>query len=460
MGELIFYCLVILYSNFCLAQSFISEQEVDSSIYIFQRNSIMRFSLFEKDFLNTPIFSPSYKNQLVKYLEKNPYDLDSLLQLYQVQEYLHDIEENKNTLARYKATIDKILSKNPNDKDGLLHASEYNRIKNDKFLRMNWLDTALKYYPNELKVKLFYLDYCIENQNYEQVKLLCNQILEIETQNFKAMFNLVILNFYENVYYGIKNDYALIDNLIIKNPNLKALSILKTYLITLSYILQLTDFGFGSEILYKDWHLPLSLKSTSDSLYNTWNNILSQISNQAVGHSILLLLKFFEKDTLHAKIHFNKAIEFDPYFLPAYYNYYQFQFELGNYKECIKSIFELIKRYPSTQNQLLLAKAYFFSKNYFHAEEILKKLLLEKKSDFLPVYIALAQYYLKFRKMNEVEKYLNLSRQIDSKDPDYNFTAAMYHILLQNNLKAKDHLFYFLEFNEKDAKAWDWLKRL
>lgn len=440
-------------------QSSITAQEIDSNIYIFSKNNNLQFALSSKDFEDTyPVYSYNYQNQLSKYLEKNPYDLDSLLRLYEIQGYIYNLEGQKNTLIRYKNTIDKKLSQNSKDMLGLLHASEYNRIKKDKFLQMNLLDTALKYYPEEFKVKEFYLDYCIENQNYEQAKLFSQQILNHKSTHLKSLYNLVILNFYENAYYGIRDDYSLIDKYIQKNPDYKPLRILKTYLETINFILNLTDYEFG-EMNFKSWRLPMVLKNSSDSLYQQWLSHLPYLSNQAVGYSLLSLIKFIEKDTLQARKHFEKAIQCDMYYKLAYYNYIQFQFEMENYKECVKSASILAKNIPDENHYLMLAKAYFFAKNYYQTEEILQK-LLEKKTNEPHVFTALAQYYLKFRKMNEVEKYLNLAKQIDPRDADYNFTAAMYHIVLGNKKQAKEHLLSYLEIHEKDAKAWEWLKLL
>ncbi|GIV44085.1 MAG: hypothetical protein KatS3mg035_1208 [Bacteroidia bacterium] len=441
------------------AQRTISPEEIDSNIYIFGRNNSLQFSLTSTDLdPNYPVYNYQYQNQLIQYLQKKPEDLDSLLRLYQVQGYIYNLEGQKNTLTKYKNTIDKILNKNDKDVQGLLHASEYYRLKNNKFLQMNFLDSALKYYPQNLKVQEFYLDYYNENQKYEQSKLFAQQILNTNPQHLNAIYSLIILNFYENAYYGIRNDYSLINQQINNYPDYKPLKILKTYLETLSFILLLTDFEFG-EMPFKVWRIPLALKNTSDSLYKAWTNHLPEINHQAAVHSLLSLIKFLEKDTLSARKHFYQAIEKDPFYKPIYYNYFHFWFEMGNYKECIKSAALLTKNIPDTQHSLLLAKAYFFAKNYYQTEEVLFK-LLEKKQTEPYVFTALAQYYLKFRKMNQVKKYLELAHQIDPRDPDYNFTAAMYHIALGNKKQAKEHLLTYLEFYEKDATAWDWLKSL
>ncbi len=459
MNKYILSIFLLLFSLQVHGQRTITAQEIDSNIYIFNKNNNLQFALSSTDLESSyPIYSYNYQTQLSKYLEKNPNDLDSILRLYEVQGYIYNLEGQKNTLIRYKNTIDKKLSQNPKDMLGLLHASEYNRIKKDKFLQMNLLDSALKYYPEEFKVKEFYLDYCLENQNYEQAKLLSQQILNQKPTHLKAIYNLVILNFYENAYYGIHDDYALLDKEIKKNPDYKSLHILKTYIETINFILQLTDYEFG-EMSFKTWRLPMVLKNSSDSLYHHWLAHLPYLNNQAVGHSLLSLIKFLEKDTLQARKHFEKAIEIDNYYKPVYYNYIQFQFEMENYKECVKSASLLVKNIPDENHYLMLAKAYFFAKNYYQTEETLRK-LLEKKPKEPHIFTALAQYYLKFRKMNEVEKYLYLAKQIDPRDPDYNFTAAMYHIVLGNKKQAKEHLLTYLEFYEKDATAWDWLKSL
>lgn len=438
----------------------ITASEIDSNLFIYNKNSNLQFSLSNVD-LETrsyPLFTPQYQNQLIRFLEKNPYNLDSILKLYEVQGYINHLEGQKNTLVRYKNSIDKILSNHSKDMSGLLHASEYYRLKNNKDLRVNLLDSALKYYPNELKVKEFYLDYHLENQNYEQIKNLSQEILNLEPNHLKAIYNLVIIDFYENAYFGIRNNYSIIEKFILEKPHLKSLPIIKSYLETISFILQLTDFGFG-EMRYKDWRLPTVLKNTSDSLYQVWLKHLPYLNNQAAGHSLLMLIKFLEKDTLTASQHFQKGIGWDVFYKPIYYNYYLFQLELENYKESIKTANLLVQNIPNENHYLLLAKAYFLAKNYYQTELILKK-LLEKPSNEPFVYTALAQFYLKFRKMEEVKKYLDMAEKINPRDPEWSFTAAMYCIIMNQPKQAKEYLLTYLEFFPKDETALDWLKSL
>ena len=457
-----FIFLVFTGLNFIYSQSLISHEAIDSQIFIFQKNNNLQIQLTYEN-LSTeryPIFSHQYKNQLIKYLEKNPNDLDSLAVLYELQNYLYENDGAKNTLLRYKNQIDKILSKDNKNLFGLLHASEYYRIQNDKFIQKNYLDSAFKYYPNELKTLEFVLNYYVFNQDFEQAKRICNQILCVNPKHLYANFILVNLNFYENAYYGIRNDYSLIQKLISQNPDIPFFNILKTYLMTLSYVLSLTDYDID-EIPFKKWHLPQVLKPTSDSLYYAWLNHLPSLTHKSTAHLLMMVIKLIEKDTIKAREHFQQAIQFDPYFLLTYYNYYQFHFELENYKECIKVMHNLLNFIPSENHYLLLAKAYFFSKNYYQTEEILKKLLSDTKNLKEPyVYTSVAQYYLKFRKMNEVQSYLNLAKQIDPRDPEYNFTAAMYQIILGNKKQAQEHLFTYLEFFQNDPVAWKWLKIL
>lgn len=438
----------------------ITASEIDSNLFIFNRNNNLQFSLTDVD-LETrsyPLFTPQYQNQLIRYLEKNPYNLDTILKLYEVQGYINHLEGQKNTLVKYKNSIDKILSTNSKDMLGLLHASEYYRLKNNKNLRISLLDSALKHHPNELKVKEFYLDYYLENQNYEPIKSLSEEILNLEPNHLKAIYNLVIIDFYENAYFGIRNNYAIIEKFILEKPDLKSLPIIKTYLETISFILKLTDFGFG-EMNFQDWHLPMALKNASDSLYKVWLEHLPYLNNQAAGHSLLMLIKFLEKDTLNASKHFYKAIEQDVFYKSVYYNYYLFQLELKNYKECIKTANLLVQNIPNENHYLLLAKAYFLAQNYYQTEQILKK-LLEKPSNEPFVYTALAQYYLKFRKMEEVKKYLDLAKRMNPRDAEYSFTAAMYYVIMNNPKQAKEHLLTYLEFFPKDETALDWLKSL
>ena len=442
------------------AQQNISAAEIDSQIYIFRKGSNLEIALTSRDLNNQPyvIYSAKYKNQLSQYLEKNPSNLDSLLELYSVQVYIHDLEGAKNTLTRYKNSIDKSFSLNNKNVDALLHASEYYRIKQDRFLQKNFLDSAIKYHPNSIKVKEYLLKFHILNQDFKNAQYVAYDLLNQNSKHLEALFTLININFYENAYFGIKDDYSYIQKLISENPDIPQLPFIKTYLQTYNFLLLLMDYDFD-EITYKKWKIPQNLKNISDSLYNTWKNHLPYITNKAAVHTMMMIIKFIEKDTSNAKNHFQKAIEFDPYYFPAYSNYFQFQFEIENYRECIKSTLELLKYLPSENNHLMLAKAYFFAKNYYLTEEALNK-VLEKKPKEPHVFTALAQYHLKFRKFNEVEKYLNLAKQIDPRDPSYNFTAAMYNILNGNKKQAKEHLLTYLEFFEKDEIAWKWLKSL